>query len=512
MFCKALFLCIPAVFSIPLYGTALDDYVAALDPAYQYSQQGPGAFDWGTGTYTYTLDLRSQHWRNGAEVQYNQVEWKHWVTVVIPLLPSKTTALILINGGNTLDPAPAVDNQLRQLAGGTGSIVADLTAVPNQPIHFLDESFSRTEDEIIAYSWDKYLRGGDDFWPLQLPMVKSVVACIDAVQSFAASKGKTVNDFVLVGGSKRGWTAWLTAAVDSRVAAIAPIVIDLLNMQRSFAHHWACHGFWADALWPYEEMGIFDWFDMPRTEDLLAIVDPYQYRDRLTIPKYLIMASGDNFFVSDSAQFYIHDLVGQTYMRIVPNANHYLDGPGIMDSVFLGMAPFYDAFLKNAARPVFDWTIQPNGAIHVQTTTSPKSVKLWRIANTTARDFRLPTTGAGWTSITLAHQGSGLYIGQVPMPPVGWTAFFVELTFPGRKLGDNVYDYIFTTEMMVLPESRPFEADFSRDQQTDLADLLIFSEYWLSENAYRDMFPRRGGDGRVDLADLALFGLHWLEQ
>lgn len=506
MSCKTAFLCLPVLFSVPLYGTALDDYVALPDPAYTWQQVAsyPGVLYNG-----YTLDLRSQHWRSASEVEAGQVEWKHWVNVIIPASVSETTALILINGGNTTDPAPAIDNQYGLLALGTGSILVDLTAVPNQPIHFLDEAFSRSEDEIIAYSWDKFLQGGDDVWPAQLPMVKAVVACMDAVQEFAATKGKTIHSFVLVGGSKRGWTAWLTAAVDDRVAAVAPIVSDLLNMQRSFAHHWACYGFWADALAPYEEMGIFDWFDSPRTEELLEIVDPYPYRDRLALPKFLIMAGGDDFFVSDSAQFYFHDLLGETYMRIVPNTNHYLDGA--TTSVFNSMVPYYDALLDGAARPVFDWTLQPDGSIYVQATTTPKSVKLWQITNPTARDFRQVTTGANWTSTTLADQGGGVYVGQVPQPPSGWTAYFVELVFTGRTILVTTYDYTFTTEMVVLPEVRPYEADFSRDQATGLPDLLIFSESWLTDNAYRDMFPRRGGDGRVDLADLALFGLHWLQ-
>lgn len=502
-----------ALLSPCLFATALDDYVAIPDPAYSWQQVAsyPTFL-----TTSYALDLRSQQWRDASEVDPSQVEWKHWVTVVIPNYVSvKDTALILISGGNTLDPAPVLSDtyydQYRQLASGTRSIVVELSAVPNQPIHFLDESVSRSEDEIIAYSWDKFLTGGDPNWPAQLPMVKSVVACMDAVQEFAAAKGKTVNHFVLTGGSKRGWTAWLTAAVDDRVTAVAPIVSDLLNMKRSFAHQWACYGFWADALAPYEDLGIFDWFDAPQTEALLEIVDPYQYRDRLTIPKFLIMASGDDFFVSDSAQFYIHKLLGETCMRIVPNANHYLDGPGVMDTVFNSMVPYYDAFLAGASRPVFDWTVEADGTITVQTTTTPKAVKLWQSTNASTRDFRLITTGANWTSSPLTDQGGGVYIGQVPVPPSGWTAFFVEMTFAGRTIIIYTYDYTFTTEMVVLPELLPFETDFSRDRMTGLEDLAIFSRSWLDDNAYRDIWPRRGGDDIVDLSDLALFGLHWLE-
>ncbi|MEJ5260027.1 MAG: PhoPQ-activated protein PqaA family protein [Anaerohalosphaeraceae bacterium] len=500
------------VLSSLVSATALDDYVAMPDASYSWTQVGSGTYDSATFTTAFTLRLNSQQWRNSSEVEPSQVLWRHWVTVIVPssvLGPTRSTALLLINGGSTNDPAPAADSQMRLLSMATRSLIVTLTAVPNQPIRFLDESFSRSEDEIIAYTWDKFLNGGDSFWPAQLPMVKSVKACMDAVQAFAASQGKTVNGFVLTGGSKRGWTAWLTAAVDSRVIAAAPIVIDLLNMERSFAHHWACYGFWAPSLAPYQQKMIFDRFDLPRTAELLEIVDPYRYRSRLTLPKYIITASGDDFFVSDSAQFYIRQLSGETLLRTVPNSNHYLDG--VYSSVFAGLVPFYDAVLNGAARPNYSWTVQPDGRTIVQTSTTPTAVKLWQITNPTARDFRRLTTGPNWTSTPLTDQGGGVYIGQVPVPPQGWTAYFVELTFPGRTVGGIQYPYLFTTEMVVVPEIRPFETDFSRDRTTDLLDLVIFSEHWLTSNPYRDLYPRRGGDGLVNLNDLALFGLHWLE-
>lgn len=495
-----------------LYAAILDDYVAQRDPVYSWRIVANYPTD-NTFTRAYTVELTSQQWRDGTEVNSDQVTWKHWVHVAIPewdwlLGDTKDTALILINGGDSDDPLKSMSPQLRLLAAGTRSIVVDLTAVPNQPMRFTDESRSRSEDAIIAYSWDRYFTSGDPNWPVQLPMVKSVVACMDAVQeSIAENTSKKVKHFVLTGGSKRGWTAWLTAAVDDRVTAIAPIVSDLVNMPRSFAHHWACYGFWAGALNPYEELGIFEWFDTPEVEALMGIVDPYRYLDRLTTPKFLIVAAGDDFFACDSAQFYINDLPGETHMRIVPNTNHYLDG--VYDSVFESLAPYYDAFLNNKARPEFDWTVAADGTITVETETQPKAVTLWQSSNPGERDFRLTTTGANWTNSSLNPQGDGTYIGQVPIPIDGWTAYFVELTFEGRSLAGIMFDYTFTTEMVVLPQHRPFETDFNRDRVTSRDDLRIFCENWLTQNAYRDIWPRRGGDGVVNMKDFALLGAHW---
>ena len=492
--------------------TALDDYVAAPDSNYSYVEVDS---DSDLFTTAYTLDLTSLGWRDSSEV--TPVIWTHWVTVYKPTLNfliTTDTALLLINGGDTSDPQPAYDQDFRDLSLGTGSVIAVLSAVPNQPLQFSDEATPRSEDEIIAYSWDKFLHTGDANWPVQLPMVKSVVRCMDAVQDFiytVTGGDKPVNKFILTGGSKRGWTAWLTAAVDpdNRVAAIAPIVSDLLNMKRSFAHHWAAYGFWADALWPYEELGIFDWFDIPQATQLMEIVDPYEYRDRLDMPKFIINSAGDDFFVMDSVQSYIDELVGETYLRHVPNTDHYLTGA--FEDVYSSMAPFYDAFLNNDARPDFSWSVQQDGSIRIETIDTPKAVNLWQASNPVTRDFRLITIGAVWSSSPLADEGGGVYIAQVDEPASGWTAFFAELIYESPFQGPDEYDYHFTIQMCVLPEMLPFEADFNRDRVTDTLDLSIFSEVWLTGNIYRDIYPRRGGDSMVNFYDLGIFALHWME-
>ena len=49
----------------------------------------------------------------------------------------------------------------------------------------------------------------------------------------------SVNRWALTGGSKRGWTAWLAAAVDyHRVKLTAPVVLSFLNMIENFHHYW----------------------------------------------------------------------------------------------------------------------------------------------------------------------------------------------------------------------------------------------------------------------------------
>src|SRR5678816_2516852 len=149
--------------------------------------------------------------------------------------------------------------------------------VPNQPLVFAGETKGRAEDSLIAYTWDKFLRTGDEKWPARLPMTKSAVRALDTVTSFCASKeggGVKVDSFVVAGASKRGWTTWATAIVDKRVVAIIPIVIDMLNVEASFRHHFAAYGYYAPAVGDYEEMKIMQWQGTPQYRNLMKIEEP----------------------------------------------------------------------------------------------------------------------------------------------------------------------------------------------------------------------------------------------
>jgi PhoPQ-activated pathogenicity-related protein len=129
-------------------------------------------------------------------------------------------------------------------------------------------------------------------------MTKAVKLAMDVATEVAAQKGKTLDKFVVAGASKRGWTTWTTAAVDDRVVAFVPIVIDLLNIQPSFQHHWRNYGFWAPAVEDYEREGIMDWQGSAEYERLLEITEPYSFLEAYANkPKLLINAAGDQFFL-----------------------------------------------------------------------------------------------------------------------------------------------------------------------------------------------------------------------
>ena len=427
--------------------TAFDQYVAKPDSSYAWKVVKTVRAE---GLTTFVIDLKSQTWRSPEEV--NRTLWQHWLVVTRPDNATSNTALLFIGGGkNGGNPPDGPDERMMKIAVGSKSVVATLLMVPNQPLIFNGDGKPRSEDDLIAYTWVQYFKTGDPTWPARNPMVKSAVRAMDTITAVMASDaagGLPVNKFVVAGGSKRGWTTWMTGAVDKRIVGIVPIVIDVLNVQQSMRHHYAAYGFWAPSVGDYVAQKIFQHLGSPEMENLQKLVDPYFYRDRLTMPKYILNGSGDQFFLPDSSQFYFDDLIGDKYLRYVPNADHSLDGSDAVESLLA----FYWTLLHNKPRPEMSWSFLDDGSIRVRAKTTPKQVLLWQATNGQARDFRVETLGKQYTSTVLRDQGDGIYVAAVTPPEKGWTAYFVELTY---EIGAPV-PFKLTTAVRVVPDVLPF--------------------------------------------------------
>ena len=428
--------------------TALDRYVKKPDATYQWKVlqevKGPGVTQ-------YVVHLKSQTWRTEKEV--DRTVWEHWLLIAKPDEVKSSSAFLLIGGGsNDSKPPEKVDNKLVMIAAATKSVTAELKLVPNQGLVFHGDGQQRKEDDLIGYTWDQYLKTGDETWPARLPMVKSAVRAMDCIQELLASEqgGKNkVEKFVVAGGSKRGWTTWCTAAVDKRVEAIVPIVIDVLNVNESMKNHTKAYGFFSLAVGDYMRHNIMQRMNDPRLKELYNIEDPFSYRDRLTMPKYIVNAAGDQFFCPDSSKFYFDELKGEKVLRYVPNGDHSLRDTDAWESI----SSYYQSILSKNERPKFTWNFESDGSIRVKTENQPSKVTVWAANNPEARDFRLAKIGKAYKPTVLESQGEGVYVGKIETPPKGWTAFFVELSY---KNG-GVFPLKATTAVRVLPETYPFQ-------------------------------------------------------
>jgi len=435
----------------PEQETALDRYIAKPDSSYSWKLVNTIP---GDGYKGYVIDLSSQTWRSAAEV--DRPVWKHWLTIVKPDKTTTNKALLFIGGGSNRDAAPTrISERLTSFALEANTVIAELGMVPNQPLYFADsKEKGRSEDDLIAYSRVQQMKTGDDTWLVRLAMVKSGVRALDAIQEFLASEagGKLkVDQFVVSGGSKRGWTTWLVGLVDKRVIAIMPTVIDALNSEVITRHHYEAYGFFSPSLNDYVNHKIFpDKIGTPEYQHILAIEDAYNYRnrERLKIPKYLVNASGDQFFLPDNSQFYFGELQGEKYLRYTPNAKHNLAGTDARESLL----SFYQAVINNRPRPRFSWKKEKDGTLVVTVKDKPREVNVWQATNPKARDFRVDTIGNAYTSAPLKEDKPGVYVARVNKPASGFTAFFVELVYDsGGK-----YPFKFTSEVSVVPDVLPF--------------------------------------------------------
>lgn len=437
---------------LPAAANALDDYVAKPEPAFAWKVVGPIQ---GPGYHGAVLEMTSQSWTTETMLP-GQDLWKHWVTVIVPDEVRHDKAFLYITGGDKGDPAPtkAVD-RFAKMAVETKSVVVQLDDVPNQPLRFSDEPQDHVEDQIIAYLQARYPQNKDPNQLLRLPMVKSGTQAMTAVQQYLASDAGgrlKVDGFVVAGGSKRGWTTWLVGAVDKRVVGIVPIVISVLNVEQTAIHHWRAMGYFSPALEDYVHYRLIpDMIGKPGLAGVNRIEDPLNYQDRQTmkIPKFVINAVGDEYFPPDNTRYGYSKVADPKRLRMLPNSKHSTAGTDIMESI----TAFYDAVLTGRQIPDYRWGVRKDGAIVVRTKVKPLEVNLWQGTNPKARDFRVDTLGPkAFTSTRLTQQKDGSWVGNVPKPASGYTAYFVELVYPsGTK-----YPFKFTTETYVKPDVLPY--------------------------------------------------------
>ncbi len=479
------------------YSSPLDIFVREYDPEYTWTTPEEYPVIYASGSVfmrlatTYITRMTSQAWRSSDEIYSGRI-WKHNLEIIVPERIRTNTALLFIDGGS-ITSSPLNEEErliLGEMAALSGATIVHIDNVPSQPIVFMDDYdaerneilYSRTEDAIIAYSYDKYMNeyknGNDDYhWPLLLAMAKSAVRAMDTTQTILGDNAP--ENFIVTGGSKRGWTTWLTGLTDCRIKAIAPLVIDVLNIDKQMEHHKAVYGYWAPSIYDYAQMKVFDRLIsngealLPEAEALLKLVDPYRYLSRTeNIPKFITNATCDEFFLPDSSLYYFGNLLGEKYLNYVPNVSHGLGGDVSleMDAV-QNLFAWFLAKTQNMEQPTFTWQKTTTGNQNVlrvtvdsKFTSLINEVKLWQCNNPNARDFRkykIQPLGIQYESQILEPVSSGVYEATVSKPSRGYTAYFIQLTFnnPAKFQmavpGISVPPLVYTTSVYITPEEPP---------------------------------------------------------
>jgi len=359
----------------------LRDYVAKPDPSFAWKLETNDTTDAGT---VYQLHLVSQTW--------HEVPWDHAIQVFMPKGTKPQATMLLYNQGGRPSPASAMFGLA--IAERVKAPVAFLYGIPKQPLFG-----GKTEDALIAETFVRYLETKDPTWPLLFPMVKSLVKAMDALQAFAQEKWQVeVKHFVVTGGSKRGWTSWLTAATgDPRVKAIAPLVIDTLNMPVQMQNQVKAFGKPSEMIHDYVERKLVPVPDTPEAKQLWTMIDPWVYREKLTLPKMLIHGTNDPYWPQDATNTYWDDLQGEKHLLYVPNAGHDLrevDQKGKKQTLPLRAVNTLSAFARSQIfdkpMPKLEWKHGDNlgvAGVSLKSDAPPKAVRLW-VATSATRDFR----------------------------------------------------------------------------------------------------------------------------
>lgn len=396
--------------SIP---TALKDYVTRADDTFAWKIRETKELPLGK---VYDMDLTSQRWQG--------IVWQHPLMVYEPAQLKYTDHVLLFvtGGGNGNRPGEKDMAMALQLANAAQARVAMLHHVPNQPLFD-----GRVEDDLITETWLRYLETGDESWPLLFPMVKSAVKAMDAVQALAESKWNTkVKGFVITGASKRGWTSWLTPVADSRVVATAPMVIDVLNFQPQMRHQLDTWGKFSEQIEDYTKKGLIKIDgESEREQRLRLMVDPYTYRESLTLPKLIVNGTNDRYWVVDATQFYWSDLVGPKYVLKVPNAGHGLDAG--RELALRTIAAFFRHVVSGSAWPEISWEKKSTAdaiELHMNSSAKPSAARFWT-AVTEGKDFR----EAKWNSEPMNGGNGGSRLAKASRPAGKHIACFGEMEF-----------------------------------------------------------------------------------
>ncbi|MGY4385795.1 PhoPQ-activated pathogenicity-related protein [Pedobacter sp. UYP24] len=391
----------------------------------------------------YNILLTSQKWR--AHI------WTHQLTLLVPKDTKYDGALLFITGGsigkegqpNWTDKSNKEIYGMGIIAKQNKAIVAVLKQTPNQPLYN-----GLTEDALISYTLHNFKNDGDYSWPLLFPMVKSATSAMTAVQEFVQQVlNKKIGRFVVSGASKRGWTTWLTGAVDKRVTAIAPMVIDMLNMPVSMNYQIKVWKDYSVQIEDYVKLGLVQEMGTKSSNALTTMIDPYSYRKMLIMPKMIIMGTNDEYWPIDNIKNYYDSIPGQNLIKYVPNVGHNL-GDGV--EALTSLSAFFGYTLAKSPYPVCSWksTVNSKGVkLNIKATADKLvDVIVWH-ADSPDLDFR----NDKWTSETLGIHNTSKVETLESFPASGYRAFYVNLKYKDAVGGEYTESTrVFMTDSKVL--------------------------------------------------------------
>jgi PhoPQ-activated pathogenicity-related protein len=170
------------------------------------------------------------------------------------------------------------------------------------------------------------------------------------------------------------------------------------------------------------------------------MVDPFTYRDRLTMPKLIVCGTNDAYWTVDALNLYRDQLQGEVEQLYVPNSGH---GLGDFMRPLTSMAAFATQIADGTPRPDFKWRYEGEAGHPQLRVTAPAATKvvLWT-ATAKAGKF----VDGKWVDQVMTRDGDD-WVAKADVPTDGQQlALFGEATFAAGDI-----NYTLSTSMKLLP-------------------------------------------------------------
>ncbi|MCX8064122.1 MAG: PhoPQ-activated pathogenicity-related family protein, partial [Candidatus Hydrogenedentes bacterium] len=420
----------------------------------------------GTGYTAYFLELTSQSWH--PEKTFPPV-WRHWLTLLVPNRRTKDSALLTLTSGlsSPEKPMSEIPLSLVSISASTNSIVAILEGFPIDPTGYYETPSNKVElKDIDFFIWSlrQYYDTNDPSWIVLLPMVKSVVSAINAIQEFILKDLKSeipVKEFVLCAEAPF-FACWLVPAVDERVIGIAGINNFVYNIEVLIKNYLINEISLPSLFEEVDNKGLLQHFETQEGERLLNIIDPYNYRQFLKIPKLIVSYNGPSH---SNFSFLAEEVASE-----IPDPIHWTLFPHLSlsrEPVFLSqnlnvlssktpVAPkiydfrdtlhvFYHRVINRKELPSILWNITPEGKCSAKISEEVVEARAWFCIKGSKNE--LIHDQSSWQMILMTEIAEGTYEANLNLPKENYKAVFIEVVFPSLS-GTN---FPITSPIHIIP-------------------------------------------------------------
>ena len=411
------------------------------------------------------LKISTVIWPNKeATIIANHSQWEHNVSLFIPKHVTHDTALLYLDSG-VLHPKgtkyfPIAINAF-SIAKKTNSIVIEARDLPNQSLILTkkldttknkianpEPSVEKKGSQLLIYSFEKFIEDPytNKHLPLLLPMVKSITQIMTECQFFLEKQNITVNKFVVSGCSKRGWAAWMAAAVDKRICAIIPIVADFFYINKLLKSDGNINKMLGIS---NKEILTNKSKKSDALNQLTQTIDLSKYIANINIPIFNISCLNDEILPADHHLSYLNQLNSNYYLRSVSRCGHFInkEKPSVINE---SVCAFYGSLISERKLPEIKHKIEKDKLI--VTTTEQDRIKKIVLRTTVSYDelfMKKMNKSVNFLKFLSYDKKNKQITVRLKNRHNLYSAYTVEITYKNKPFNDLT----LTTPVIVLPRA-----------------------------------------------------------